>query len=72
MQILLCVYFGFFVYTFIMTSELLISTSTYQPQIGDTFKSHNEFVEKFKKYAYELDFTIRLRKVEYSNNNFYK
>ena len=72
MQILLRVYFSFFVYIFIITSELLISTLTYQPQIGNTFKSHNEFVEKFKKYTYKLDFTIKLEKVKYLNNNSYK
>src|ERR1044071_9343348 len=44
-----------------------ISNLTYQPQINDTFESHEEFVDKIKNYAHELGFTIRLGKVEYLN-----
>lgn len=39
----------------------------YQPQIGDTFKNHEEFVSKIKNYARKLGFAIRLGKVEYLN-----
>ena len=31
---------------------------TYQPQTGDTFRSHEEFVSKIKTYAQELGFII--------------
>ncbi|CAG8706983.1 21551_t:CDS:2, partial [Gigaspora rosea] len=40
---------------------------SYQPQINDTFKEYNEFVNKIKDYAHELGFIVRLGKVEYSN-----
>ena len=46
-----------------------ISNLTYQPQINDTFESHEEFVDKTKNYAHELGFTIRLGKVEYLNSS---
>ena len=39
----------------------------YQPQIGDTFKNHEEFVCNVKSYAHKLGFIIRLGKVEYLN-----
>ena len=42
---------------------------TYQPQIGDMFKTHEEFVSKIKNYARELGFIIRLGKVEYLNTS---
>jgi hypothetical protein len=51
------------------SSTSLISNSSYQPQINDTFESHQEFVDKIKNYAHELHFTIRLGKVEYKKSN---
>ncbi|CAI2184029.1 15425_t:CDS:2 [Funneliformis geosporum] len=49
-------------------STPLISNLSYQPQINNTFESHEEFVDKIKNYAYELRFTIRLGKVEYNGS----
>jgi len=43
------------------------STQTYQPQVDDMFKNHDEFVDKIKSYAHKLGFIIRLGKVEYLN-----
>jgi hypothetical protein len=43
------------------------NTQDYQPQTGDIFKNHDEFIEKIKVYARRLGFTIRLGKVEHSN-----
>ncbi|CAG8758021.1 4418_t:CDS:2, partial [Cetraspora pellucida] len=40
-------------------------TTSYQPQINDTFESHDKFVNKIKSYAYNLSFTIRLGKSEH-------
>ncbi|PKY61485.1 hypothetical protein RhiirA4_486536 [Rhizophagus irregularis] len=45
----------------------LTSSQTYQPQVGDNFKNHDEFVNKIKSYARNLSFVIRLGKVEYVN-----
>ncbi|CAB4405287.1 unnamed protein product [Rhizophagus irregularis] len=45
----------------------LISSQTYQPQVGDNFKNHDEFVNKIKSYTCNLGFVIRLGKVEYVN-----
>src|SRR4051794_15718706 len=40
---------------------------TYQPQVDDIFKNHDEFVNKIKEYARKLGFIIRLEKVKYLN-----
>src|SRR5436190_17020477 len=44
-----------------MTEDL----QTYQPQVDDIFKNHDEFVNKIKGYAQKLGFIIRLGKVKY-------
>ncbi|CAB4478771.1 unnamed protein product [Rhizophagus irregularis] len=49
-----------------MTKDLT-SPQTYQPQVGDNFKNHDEFVNKIKSYTRNLGFVIRLGKVEYVN-----
>jgi hypothetical protein len=48
-------------------TEDLTSSQTYQPQVGDNFKNHNEFVNKIKSYACNLGFVIILGKVDYLN-----
>ena len=52
------------------TTPVLISN--YEPQINDTFKSHDEFVDKTKSYACKLGFSVRLGKVEYLKKQNFK
>ena len=46
-------------------TELTKDLQTYQPQVDDIFKNHDESVNKIKEYAQKLGFTIRLGKVKY-------
>src|SRR4051812_19163122 len=48
-------------------TEDLTSFQTYQPQVDDMFKDHDDFVNKIKSYARRLGFTVRLGKVKYLN-----
>jgi len=52
-----------------MTEDTVEDTQTYQLQVGDMFKNHDEFVSKIKNYARKLGFVIRLGKVEYLNTS---